>query len=118
MFLGMNPTGVANSLILLYIMILLHLPWSVIQTVFFLKLTVSGHMLVYVAHTKEKWFKYLPSKQVIIATIATQLIATFLAFAGIFTAPISLSLIALVWIWSFGWMQVSELMKHQKLIAV
>jgi H+-transporting ATPase len=110
-------TGVANSLILLYVMVVwLHLPWSVIQTMFFLKLTVSGHMLVYVAHTKDVWFKYLPSKQVIIATIGTQLIATTLAFVGFLTTPISLPLIILVWVWSFFWMQISELMKHQKLI--
>ncbi|MDD5318705.1 MAG: plasma-membrane proton-efflux P-type ATPase [Candidatus Pacebacteria bacterium] len=112
-------TGVANSLILLYVMVAwLHLPWSIIQTMFFLKLTVSGHMLVYVAHTKETWFKYLPSRQVIIATIATQLIATALAFVGFLTTPISLSLIILVWVWSFFWMQISEIMKHQKFIQV
>lgn len=111
-------TGVANSMILLFIMIWLHLPWAVIQTVFFLKLTVSGHMLVYVAHTKEKWFEYLPSSQVIIATITTQVVATLLAYFGLFTAPISISLIVLVWVWSFFWMQISEIMKHQKLIAV
>ncbi|HTK33358.1 MAG TPA: plasma-membrane proton-efflux P-type ATPase [Candidatus Paceibacterota bacterium] len=106
-------TGVANSLILLYIMVAwLHLPWPLIQTMFFLKLTVSGHMLVYVAHTKDAWFKYLPSKQVIFATVTTQLIATALAFTGFLTAPISLSLIILVWVWSFFWMQVSELAKQ------
>ncbi len=112
-------TGVANSLILLFIMTnYLHLPWTIIQTVFFLKLTVSGHMLVYVAHTKENWFKYLPSKQVIVATLATQLLATLFALTGFLTTPISLSLIIIVWVWSFFWMQISELMKHQRLIRV
>ncbi len=104
--------GVANSLILFFLMInVFHLSWSVIQTVFFLKLTVSGHMLVYVAHTRERWFKFLPSKQVIWATLLTQAIATALAFFGILTTPISFSLIIIVWVWSFFWMQISELMK-------
>jgi H+-transporting ATPase len=105
-------TGIANSLTLLFIMTnFLHLPWDIIQTAFFLKLTVSGHMLVYVAHTEEKWWRFLPSKQVIIATIGTQIIATLLAFFGMFITPIPLGLIALVWVWSFIWMQVAEMMK-------
>lgn len=107
--------GVANSLILLFIMInYMHLSWDVIQTVFFLKLTVSGHMLVYVAHTRELWFKYLPSKQVISAITITQLTATVFAYIGFLTTPISLPLIVFVWIWSLIWMQISELAKHQR----
>lgn len=104
--------GVANSLILLFVMVdVLHLPWEQIQTVFFLKLTVSGHMLIYIAHTKERWYKFLPSVQVIAATTVTQIIATLFALFGIFTTPVSFTLVALVWIWSFFWMQVGELMK-------
>lgn len=107
--------GVANSLILLFIMTnFLHLPWDIIQTVFFLKLTVSGHMLVYVAHTERPWFRFLPSRQVIIATTITQALATLFAFFGIFTTKISPSLIILVWVWSFFWMQIGELAKIAK----
>ena len=112
-------TGVANSLILLFVMTnYMHLPWAMIQTMFFLKLTVSGHMLVYVAHTRQRWFTYLPSKQVIIATITTQLIATTFALTGFLTTQISLPLIILVWVWSFFWMQVSEMMKFQRVVRV
>lgn len=110
-------SGTVNSLVLLFIMLyVLHLPWIIIQTVFFLKLTVSGHMLVYVAHTEERWWKFLPSKAVIFATIGTQIIATVFALAGILTAPIAWPLVVLIWVWAFAWMQVSEGMKilHQK----
>lgn len=105
--------GIANSLILFFIMKnLLHLEWNVIQTMYFLKMTVSGHMLIYVAHTKERWWKFLPSSGVIWATTLTQLVATLLAFTGfLMPAKISLPAILLVWIWSFFWMQIGELMK-------
>jgi H+-transporting ATPase len=104
--------GIANSLILFFIMMYaLHLPWPQIETMFFLKLTVSGHLLVYVAHTKERWWKFLPARQVIWATLGTQLLATVFALAGIFVAPISIGLVALVWVWSFFWMQVGEVGK-------
>lgn len=105
--------GVLNSLILFFLMMnVWHLALPVIQTIFFLKLTVSGHMLIYVAHTKERWFKFLPSKQVIITTLMTQIIATALALTGfLMPAKISWSSVVFVWLWAFVWMQISELMK-------
>jgi len=108
-----GSVGVLNSLILFFIMMdIWHLPLPVIQTMFFLKLTVSGHMLIYVAHTKERWFKFLPSKQVIIATSLTQAVATILALTGfLMPARISWSNAIFVWLWAFAWMQISELTK-------
>ncbi len=112
--------GVFNSLILFFLMMdVFHLDWNTIQTVFFLKLMVSGHMLIYVAHTKERWYKFLPSSQVIIATTATQLAASAMAFFGIFMSGIPLLYVVGVWVWSFAWMQVTEMVKimDQKFIA-
>lgn len=104
--------GVINSLLLVFITRnILHLDWGIIQTLFFLKLTVSGHMLIYVAHTKERWYKYLPSREVIWATSLTQAVATIFVFLGFFMQRISLKLIIFIWIWAFFWMQVSEIMK-------
>ena len=106
-------TGIANSLILFFLAkYVFKLDWVVIQTMYFLKLTVSGHLLIYVAHTKERWWKFLPSKEVILATSATQLVATLFAFTG-FMMPgkISFPLIVFVWVWAFCWMQVGEFLK-------
>lgn len=105
--------GVANSLILFFIIRnLLHFDWGLIQTMYFLKLTVSGHMLIYVAHTKQRWWKFLPSAQVIWATTITQLIATILALTGfLMPSKIPVSAVLFVWIWSFFWMQIGEFVK-------
>ncbi|MDE1925177.1 MAG: HAD-IC family P-type ATPase [Patescibacteria group bacterium] len=104
--------GVANSLLLFFVMTQwLHLSWPLIQAAFFLKLAVSGHMLIYVAHTKARWWKFLPSGTVIAATTITQLIATSLVFFGIVVPALSLPLILFVWVWAFFWMQISELVK-------
>lgn len=110
--------GIANSLILFFIMQnIAHLDWGLIQTIYFLKLTVSGHMLIYVAHTKERWFKFLPSKEVIWATSLTQLVATGFALTGfLMPAKVPLIWIGIAWVWAFFWMQIGELMKDlQKL---
>lgn len=104
--------GVANSIILFVIITkVAHLPWAMVQTIYFLKLTVSGHMLVFVAHTRQRWYRFLPSKQVMWATVLTQLVASLFAFYGIFMAPVPFIWIAAVWLWAFMWMQISELMK-------
>ncbi|HSW81045.1 MAG TPA: HAD-IC family P-type ATPase [Candidatus Saccharimonas sp.] len=106
-------TGVANSVILFIIMNnVWHLSLAAIQTAYFLKLTVSGHMLIYVAHTEQKWWRFWPSKQVIIATSATQLLATALALFGWLVAAIPLWLVIVVWAWSFLWMQIAEVTKR------
>ncbi len=113
-------TGVLNSLILFFLMAdVFHLNWNVIQTVYFLKLMISGHMLIYVAHTKERWYKFLPSAQVIWATSLTQLLASAMAYFGIFMGAIPLLYVLGVWIWCFAWMQITEMVKivDQKLIV-
>lgn len=104
--------GVCESLTLYFLLAnVVHLPMVLIQTAFFLKLTVSGHMLIYVAHTKERWWKFLPAKSIIVATSATQAFATLLAVAGIFVPAIPWQLALLVWGWTFVWMQVTEFAK-------
>ncbi|NMC36381.1 HAD-IC family P-type ATPase [Candidatus Beckwithbacteria bacterium] len=106
--------GVFNSLLLFLILTqYAHLSWEYIQTIYFLKLTIGGHLLVYVARTKKIWFSYLPSLPVIITTSITQLIATILAATGLFMpAKISLLWIGLTWLWCLLWMQLSELSKQ------
>lgn len=104
--------GVANSLLMFFLLVdYLHEPWAAVQTAFFLKLTVSGHMLIYVAHTRERWWKFLPSGSVIAATTLTQAAATGFALLGIFIPQVHPLLVLFVWVWSFFWMQVSELAK-------
>lgn len=108
-----GSVGVINSILLFLLMTgILHLSLPVMQTIFFLKLTVSGHMLIFVAHTKERWYRFLPSKAVIFATVGTQLAATVFALTGfLMPASISFSAVVFVWLWTLFWMQMSELMK-------
>ncbi len=105
--------GIANSLILFFLMVsVLHLPWAIIQTIFFLKLTVSGHMLIYVAHTEGRWYKFLPSREILWATSITQAVASTFALTGLFmSSPISIGWVIFVWLWSFLFMQIAEVTK-------
>ena len=106
--------GIIESVLLFFFALeYLHLPWPAIQTLFFLKLTVSGHMLIYVTHTDSPWYRYLPSAQVIYATLITQGIATLLAITGfLMSGSISWQIALLVWIWTFCFMQIAEVVKQ------
>jgi len=108
-----GAVGVVNSLLLYFLALhYFHLPFPVVETLFFLKLTVSGHMLIYVVHTKARWWRFLPSRSVIIATSLTQVVATILALTGfLMPAAVSWPFVAFIWLWSFFFMQVSEVVK-------
>lgn len=114
--LAYGAVGIVNSLLLYFFATAyLHLPLAAVETLFFLKLTVSGHLLIYVAHTKERWWRYLPSRGVIAATALTQALATGLAVTGfLMPAAVSWKLALLVWVWSFFFMQVSEAVKRSR----
>jgi len=110
--------GMVNSLVLFFIAQKWgHLGWPAIQTVFFLNLVVSGYMMIYVVHTEKNWFAFLPGKEVVAATFAAGFLATFFAVRGIFINPISWKLAAMIWAWSFLWMQAADVSKPaQRLI--
>ena len=104
--------GIMNSMFMLWIALsVFHLPWGQIQTLFFLKLVVSGNLLIYIAHTEERWFRYFPSWQVIASISTTQFLATAWALSGLFTTAIPIWVVAFIWIWSFFWMQITEVGK-------
>lgn len=105
--------GVMESLTLFLLMKnVWHFSGPVLQTMFFLKLAVSGHMLIYVAHTKKWWWQWLPSKPILWATSLTQVAATVISVTGIFFVGITLWQAALVWGWALLWMQVEEVAKQ------
>ena len=109
---GLGIFGVGNSIIFFFILYhFMHLPLDIIQTMFFLQLAVSGHILVYMAHTEDHWYKFLPSKQVMIATIGTQVLGTIFAVTGAFMAKISLLYAVIVWVWSLLFMQFMDASK-------
>ncbi|HWC57393.1 MAG TPA: HAD hydrolase family protein, partial [Candidatus Paceibacterota bacterium] len=103
--------GVLQSIILFVILRHFGYPLAVIQTAFFLKLIISGHMLVFVAHTQKRWWRFFPSRPVILATLATSILASLVASFGIFMTALSTTLLGFVWLWALGWMQISELAK-------
>lgn len=90
--------GVVESFILFYLAEhSFHLNRELIQTLIYLKLSVSGHLTIFVARTRRAFWTARPSKLLLWAVIGTQIIATFIAVYGIFMAPLG-------WFWAlFVW---------------
>lgn len=92
--------GVISSFTLFFIGLeIFHLDLATLQTLIFLKLTVAGHLTIYLARTgvHHFWERPLPSGYLFYITEFTQLIGTLLAILGVFMNPIGVELVAFVW---------------------
>jgi len=84
-----------------------------IQTLMFLKLTVAGHMTIYLARTGEDpfWKKPYPAPALIITAEFTQVVATLFAVYGIFMQLIGWKLAGFVWIFAFIFFVINDFAK-------
>jgi H+-transporting ATPase len=89
--------GLISSFGILYIgEEMLHLTSGCIQSFIYLKLSVAGHLTLFVARTRPFW-SIRPAKVLLLAIISTQLIATLIVVYGIFLPPIGWKLALFVW---------------------
>lgn len=79
---------------------------KLLQTFIFLKLTVAGHMTIYLTRTDGNnfWKRPFPSKSLFIASESTQVVATIFAATGLFglMQPIGWGLAGFIWLFAFG----------------
>jgi len=96
----LGATGVFSSFFLYLIGIrVFNLDMSTLQTLIFLKMTVGGHMTIYLARTGEHhfWNRPLPAGILFVTAEATQVAGTFLAAYGVFMNPLGWALAGFVW---------------------
>jgi H+-transporting ATPase len=85
---------------------------TVLETMVFLKLSVSGHLTVFVARTKSSfWKRPHPSPLLLAAVVSAQILATAIALTGFLMAPLPWTLAAAVWGWSALWFLVEDRIK-------
>jgi H+-transporting ATPase len=118
-FLGI--IGVFSSFGILYIgLMVLKLNPLVLQSFIYLKLSVAGHLTVFVARTKGPFWSVKPAKPLLFAVIATQLVATLITVYGILLPAMGWGLALLVWgyaltlfvITDFAKVQLYKLLNH------
>jgi H+-transporting ATPase len=74
-----------------------------IQTLMYLKLSVAGHLTVFLARTRGPFWSIRPARILWIAVFGTQIIATFIAVYGVFMTPISWGWAGFVWGYAILW---------------
>jgi H+-transporting ATPase len=95
-------TGVVESFGLFYLgEMIFHLSREFMQTLIYLKLSVAGHLTVFVARTRKPFWASRPAPILMFAVIFTQVIATIIAVYGLFMPAIGWDWALLVWGYCF-----------------
>jgi H+-transporting ATPase len=79
-----------------------------IQTLMYLKLSVAGHLTIFLTRTRGHFWSSRPSNILIGAVLSTQLIATLVSVYGLFMAPIGWNLAAMVWGYALVWFLIND----------
>jgi H+-transporting ATPase len=106
--------GVVSSFLLFFISIeILRLNTLTIETLMFLKMTVAGHMTIYLARTDEKhfWSRPLPSIRLFGTSELTQLGGTFVAVYGVFMSPLGWVLGVFIWAYALAFFFINDFVK-------
>jgi H+-transporting ATPase len=88
-----------------------HLGREMIQSFMYLKLSVAGHLTIFVTRTRGRFWSFRPAPILLAAVLVTQLIATFIAVYGFFMAPIGWGWAVLVWGYAIVWFLFNDQVK-------
>jgi len=85
----LGVAGVVASFFLFYLgERVFHLDRAHIQTLMYLKLSVAGHMTIFVTRTRGPFWSIRPAPVLWTAVLGTQIVATLIAVYGLFMTPI------------------------------
>ena len=88
-----------------------HLSREMIQTLMYLKLSVAGHLTIFVTRTRKPFWSIKPAPILFFAVLGTQILATLLAVYGVFMQPIGWTWALFVWGYALGWVLINDLVK-------
>ena len=74
-----------------------HLDHAHVQTLMYLKLSVAGHLTIFLTRTRGPFWSIRPGRILWIAVLGTQMIATLIAVYGLFMTPLGWRWAGFVW---------------------
>jgi H+-transporting ATPase len=105
-------TGVLASFGLFYIAErIYHLNRETIQTLIYLKLSVAGHLTIFLTRTRGPFWSSRPAPVLLAAVVGTQILATLIAVYGWFMPPVNWSWALAVWGYALAWWLVNDRVK-------
>jgi len=84
---------------------------EMIQTLMYLKLSVAGHLTIFVTRTRGPFWSTRPAPVLLLAVVGTQLVATLIAVYGLFMPPIGWGWAMAVWGYALAWFLVNDRIK-------
>ncbi len=88
-----------------------HIDREHIQTLMYLKLSVAGHLTIFLTRTRGPFWSIRPAKILWIAVLGTQIVATLIAVYGIFMTPLGWGWAGFVWGYALIWFLVNDRIK-------
>jgi H+-transporting ATPase len=104
--------GVAAAFLLFYLgERVFHMDRLHIQTLMYLKLSIAGHLTIFLTRTRGPFWSIRPARILWIAVLGTQTIATLIAVYGLFMAPIGWKWAGFVWGYALVWALINDRVK-------
>ena len=88
-----------------------HLDRAHIQTLMYLKLSVAGHLTIFLTRTRGPFWSIRPARVLLIAVLGTQAVATLIAVYGLFMTPLGWGWALFVWGYALAWFLVNDCVK-------
>jgi H+-transporting ATPase len=88
-----------------------HLDRAHIQTLMYLKLSVAGHLTIFLTRTRGPFWSHRPARILWVAVLGTQIVATLIAVYGLFMTPLGWGWALSVWGYALAWFLVNDRVK-------
>jgi H+-transporting ATPase len=82
-----------------------------IQTLMYLKLSIAGHLTIFLTRTRGPFWSIKPAKILWMAVVGTQILATLIAVYGFFMTPLGWPWAMFVWGYAIAWALVNDRLK-------
>jgi H+-transporting ATPase len=108
----LGVVGVISAFALFYLgERVFHLDRAHIQTLMYLKLSVAGHLTIFLTRTRGPFWSIHPARILWAAVLGTQILATLIAVYGVFMTPLGWGWALFVWGYALIWFLVNDRVK-------
>ncbi|MGV8966301.1 MAG: plasma-membrane proton-efflux P-type ATPase [Cellulomonas sp.] len=88
-----------------------HLDRDHVQTLMYLKLSVAGHLTIFLTRTRGPFWSIRPARILWVAVVGTQAVATLIAVYGLFMTPLGWGWAGFVWGYAILWALLNDRIK-------
>ena len=88
-----------------------HIDRAHIQTLMYLKLSVAGHLTIFLTRTRGPFWSIRPARILWVAVLGTQILATLIAVYGVFMTPLGWGWAGFVWAYALAWFLLNDRVK-------